>query len=831
MVISLFSLAGVLALSASPCGAKMIFALLQDTPPPAVEPPETEQPADPPVTEQSGGRPGAERLLTGESPVPQMDTESPVPQTDTESPVPQTDTDKTRDDAQTSEHAGQPPDRKLKSTLDLSSPRATMRTFLVAAQEAKGDFPERIDDAVGCLDLLELEGEDRLERARQLAHRLHNIIARQDVKNLDDIPEQTDKTECLFFTLSPAQVREFEPGEDPVPKREIKLELDSETGEWRFTALTLASIPTLEKAAQKKAEQVKEVDGSIPVARRSPRATMETFLNAMNAEPKDLEQAALCLNPAGRERQAWEVAGQQLAHRLKIVVDKIALVVLAEIPDDPAGEQYAWYTSKTGNIVIGRVEEEKKPDDEWAYSPQKGEWRFTPQTLRTLQALYDELEDRELVAELRESGRKEELPFGLWLQRHMPQWSRSELLKLQIWQWFALVVLLPLGWVVQRLSALIATLLLRCSLRWRKIDIDRKVQQKALHSSGAVVTVLFWQYAVGRLAMSPEALDVLVPITKFALALTAIWVGYRFIDVLGQAIAGDKDVRLTRFDDVLIPLMRKILRVVVILAVVLATCQYYNWMPWTAIGALGIGGLALAFAAQDTLGNFFGSVMVLFDRPFGIGDWVVVGDVEGTVERVGFRSTRVRTFYNSIVTIPNSKTATTQVDNYGARTYRRIKCMLSLTYSTPPEKIDAFCEGIRELIRLHPYTRKDYYHVYFNKFASSSLDVLLYTFLNTPDWGTELRERHRLFIDILRLAQRLGVEFAFPTQTLHLERIREAVGEEVAFSKLPDETDPTRLGLDEAARLFEEAYGAERAYRPPVVISTVPRSKRSKPNK
>jgi MscS family membrane protein len=252
-----------------------------------------------------------------------------------------------------------------------------------------------------------------------------------------------------------------------------------------------------------------------------------------------------------------------------------------------------------------------------------------------------------------------------------------------------------------------------------------------------------------------------------------------------------------------------------------------DWRITAVLGALGVGGVALAFAAQDTIGNFFGSITVLFDRPFGIGDWIIIGDVEGTVERVGFRSTRVRTFYNSMVTIPNSMMVNTQVDNYGARRYRRVKVMLSVTYSTPPEKIDAFCEGIRELIRLHPYTRKDYYHVYFNQFADSSLDILLYAFFEVPDWGTELRERHRLFVDILRLADRLGIEFAFPTRTVWLERSRDAAAATERLTIIPGKDDPDRVGLGEAAKVFEETYGALSGQRAPVVIETTPRSKRA----
>ncbi len=186
------------------------------------------------------------------------------------------------------------------------------------------------------------------------------------------------------------------------------------------------------------------------------------------------------------------------------------------------------------------------------------------------------------------------------------------------------------------------------------------------------------------------------------------------------------------------------------------------------LGSLAVAGVGFSFAAKDTVENFFGSVAVVLDRPFDIGDWVVIDDTEGIVEHVGFRSTQVRTFYNSQVTIPNANLVRAVVDNYGRRQYRRWMTTLALQYDTPPETLVAFTEGVRELIRTHPYTRKDYYQVWCNEFGPSSLDILLYMFFEVPDWNTELRERERFFLDILRLAERLGVQFAFPTQTLHL---------------------------------------------------------------
>jgi hypothetical protein len=163
--------------------------------------------------------------------------------------------------------------------------------------------------------------------------------------------------------------------------------------------------------------------------------------------------------------------------------------------------------------------------------------------------------------------------------------------------------------------------------------------------------------------------------------------------------------------------------------------------------------------------------------------------------------------------------------------------MISLEYSTPPEKIDAFCEGIRELIRRHPYTRKDYYMVYFNEFADSALNILLYAFHEVPDWATELRERHRLFVDIVRLAQRLGVEFAFPTQTLHIASAPQArrassdtgiipkagpaerpAREEPAGDLTP--ADAVRLGRAEAEAIVRGLWGGGEQVQPPVSFDT-----------
>jgi MscS family membrane protein len=275
------------------------------------------------------------------------------------------------------------------------------------------------------------------------------------------------------------------------------------------------------------------------------------------------------------------------------------------------------------------------------------------------------------------------------------------------------------------------------------------------------------------LSLSDDANEILNIAATFVLAASGVWASYRLTDLASVYLLYLAGKTKTKLDDMLVPLLRKIAKVFILAIGIVFVAQNLGIEVASLLAGLGIGGLAFALAAKDTVSNIFGSITVLFDQPFQVGDWIVVDGTEGTVERVGFRSTRIRTFYNSLITLPNSKLISTVVDNYGQRKYRRYKATYGLAYDTPAWKIESFCEALRELVRTHPYTRKDYFHVYVNGLGDSAIDVLIYIFHETPDWGTELRERHRFILDSLRVAETMGVEFAFPTQTVFLKETEE----------------------------------------------------------
>ena len=364
------------------------------------------------------------------------------------------------------------------------------------------------------------------------------------------------------------------------------------------------------------------------------------------------------------------------------------------------------------------------------------------------------------------------VPDGLtpasWLRARVPERWRKVSFLLENYQWFGLLLLTFVGLLLDRLPFGFVLSGVHRLLRSIEPPADEEMLRSALRPVGILAMALVWWAGVHWLDLSARVLTVLLVAVKFLAATSAVWAAYRVADMLSRYFEHKAGRTPTRFDDLLVPLLRKTAKTFIIAFGLVFIADNLNVDISSLLAGLGLGGLAFALAAQDTVKNLFGSLTVLLDRPFQVGDWVVIGDNEGTVEEVGFRSTRIRTFYNSLITLPNSNLISSAVDNMGARAYRRWSTNLSLTYDTPPDKIDSFCEGVRELIRNHPNTRKDYFHVYANKFAAASIDVLLYVFFDNPDWSEELEARHRLLLDIVRLAADLEVEFAFPTQTLHL---------------------------------------------------------------
>jgi MscS family membrane protein len=541
----------------------------------------------------------------------------------------------------------------------------------------------------------------------------------------------------------------------------------------------------------------------VPAGLASPRATMATFLEAMNALEWDRAIEALNLEREGFTSDVVAARGRDLAAQLKGVMDRVALVELEEVPDDMGSRsRYVWETVEGRPIALERVG--------------AGAWLFSRETLDRLPDLWKSVRDREVVEGVETVA---ETP-AMWLRARMPESLRSGGFILEYWQWLALAILIFLGVLVNRVLTFLLVRVVAGALarRLQARQVDKELIRSAMHPLGVVAMAVLWWVGLYVLGLPATALAILLLAVKFVAIAAVVWSAYRAVDVGAAVLESYAAQTSTKYDDLLIPLLRSSAKIFIAAFGVVFLADNLDINITGLLAGLGIGGIAFALAAQDTVKNFFGSVTVLVDRPFQVGDWIVVGGIEGTVETVGFRSTRIRTFYNSLVTLPNSNLISADVDNYGARRYRRWKTNLGVAYDTPPEKIDVLCEGIRELVRRHPYTRKDYFHVYLNQFGASSLDILLYIFWETPDWSTELRERHRLAVDILRLTQHLGVEIAFPTQTLYLKRGGEPEAEAAEDSFAATVATGERQVRQDVRQMVDAALGGK--VPPPVDFAT-----------
>jgi len=494
---------------------------------------------------------------------------------------------------------------------------------------------------------------------------------------------------------------------------------------------------------------------SVPSEHASPRATMETFLYAFYSDPPDLAAAAACLDLGDLPAEFRSIKGREFAVQLKDILDRTVLVDILKIPKTVDGPPYVVFKINAGGVVIDRTAD--------------GEWLFSSRTVASLDSLSDAVRDRPILKDVGVTA-PAATSAGMWLRSKMPDSLRFRFLNLEFWQWLGILITVLIGVICGRLFSAIFTRVLERVLTRRFAAIDREATISAFEPIAALVMVLVWGLGIFWLGLPMKVFTLYYQVIRVVAVVAVALSSYRFADVLSDILQKKADTTTSQYDDMLVPLVRKSLKIFIAAAGLLTVAQVLGTNVTALFASVGIGGLALALAAQDTVSNFFGSLMVILDRPFKVGDWVKVNDVEGTVEEVGFRSTRIRTFYNSLITLPNANLIKASVDNLGDRTYRRWSTRLNVAYDTPPEKIDAFCEGIRELVQKHPYTRKDYYHIYFNEFGADSLEVMVYVFFETPDWGTELRERLRLGVDIVRLASELEVEFAFPTRTLYLRR-------------------------------------------------------------
>lgn len=535
-----------------------------------------------------------------------------------------------------------------------------------------------------------------------------------------------------------------------------------------------------------------------PIDTSSPRGTLQGFLEftdqsyvtgagfinsyldssrlyLSDEEIKTLGQSKHYLKSAERALDASDLApatisesSRRLAVQLKVVLDHIDLPDVNTVPDAQMMEksEFKYWVIPNTEIRIQRVEKGERA----------GEYLFTPDTLKRLPEFYEKIKDLPYKSNSSTGWYKfatyspvgiasalyKVIPARWFLDAPDHQPERTIIFDQPLWRWLSLIVVLSGFFLIIRYC-------FHLNERWRDKTIVFEQWVDLLRPLSVVMITPIVAFIIGDvLRVSAGVYQVLTLSlwTLFYLALT--WFAWVTGGSIASTVIAQEHLLASSIDSQLIRLVLRLITFIASLAILIVGADQIGLPAYSVLAGLGVGGLAVALAAQQTIANLIGSLIIMFEKPFAVGDFIKLKDAEGVVESVGFRSTHIRTLYNSLVTIPSSQIVSSTIDNMELREYRQIKIDLSLTYDTSIENIKTFIEGIKQIIDAHPNTRKDNAQVFFYRFGASSLDILLNFFIKVPDRASELHEQQQIFLAILHLAETMNVQFAYPTHTLHI---------------------------------------------------------------
>ena len=454
-----------------------------------------------------------------------------------------------------------------------------------------------------------------------------------------------------------------------------------------------------------------------------------------------------------------EESSRRLTIQLKDVLDRLELPPVDAIPDAKAMETapFKRWTIPGTEIRIAQVQT----------GPRAGEYLFDPETVRNLPDFYARVKDLPYKPGAT-AGWYESIayaPTGLAFALHrivppkwildMPRWMLTlRFLDQPAWRWIGIVVVLGLGLLAItlcfRLGASLASRSTRIGQRW--LDLLKPLSLVAVTPMAALALDKV-------LRISGGVYDTVSLFLWGLFFLSLAWAVWAAGGALAESAIGAERLRQTAIGSQLIRLMVRLVTLIVAAAVLVVGADRIGLPAYSVVAGLGVGGLAVALAAQQTLANLLGSLIIMFEKPFGIGHSIKVQGVEGIVESVGFRSTRIRTPDNSLVTIPSSQLVSNTIENRHLRDYRRVRTTLNLASVTTLAQIEALLRDIAAIVAAHPETRKDNIQVALDDIGTGGPDLLFNFFLKVPDKAAEIRARQEIFLKVLASAEAQGIGF------------------------------------------------------------------------
>jgi len=361
--------------------------------------------------------------------------------------------------------------------------------------------------------------------------------------------------------------------------------------------------------------------------------------------------------------------------------------------------------------------------------------------------------------------------FNMW-RRFVDIFSHT-FLEIEIWRIIAAGLMLIFALAVRKVFLNMLLSALKKLTSKTKTTMDDKLVE-AVDPPGKLLMIVIALYFVFRVLLINVSGDSFGGhIIRTLFIFTLFWMIYRAAGIIAHLFEGLAKKTETDLDDMLLPFINKGIKVIVVIVGITVIAKEWRYDLGALLTGLGLGGLAFALAAQETLANMFGGMTIMLDKPFSVGDWILTPDVEGIVEDIGFRSTRIRTFAQALVTVPNSTLAKTAVTNWSKMGKRRINFNLRIKYQTTAEKMNKLLEKIREMLENHAEIHQQTIFVFFDKFGDNGYELFFNFFTKTTAAQRFFEVKEDINLKIMQILDELGIEIALPSTSVYIENEKE----------------------------------------------------------
>lgn len=484
----------------------------------------------------------------------------------------------------------------------------------------------------------------------------------------------------------------------------------------------------------------------------TPRSTVQGFIAA--ARNVEYADAAKFLDLSDIPEPERAKRGPLLARELKIVLDQHLWVDLETLSDQPEGAMDDGLRSNQDRVGVIQT-------DHGAYeinlsralaTDGGGEWRFTTGTLERVEILYAETGYARVLA---------------WL----PEWATGMRVgNVEGWQWVSLLLLAFLAVLLSRAVTGLIYSMVRVLTRRTEPEFRNRMLESVRPPVQMICALGVVVLGAAYLRLSVPARNNLAHAGVGLLLALAAWALMRLVDLAISRTLARMQARGRRSGVSTLVLMRRVLKAVIVVVAVLAMLQNLGFNVSGLLAGFGIAGAAIALAAQKSIEGMFAGLVLSADEPVRIGDLCRFGNQQGIVEEIGLRSTRIRTFDRTVVSVPNSELASVHIENFASRDRIRLLTTLTLRYETTQSQLTSVLAGLRQLLAADQQVSSNDIRVRFVSFGAYSLNIEVMAYVLTTDWEKFLEIQEELFLRFMALVRESGTDFAFPSQTLYMAR-------------------------------------------------------------